>query len=504
MTEIAAPWSEEGYADITAATRSGSDIEVEFANGDVVLLAASRFGLAGNFEVEPDAEEGLSVRVIRPSGPPAVLTWTRIRSAADPAFAHELRRRETEEARRIGLRLRALREDKNLNQRDVANLVGMSAPQLSKIESGTFDLRVSTVQSLLRAMGASLSDITGPGAPEISQKAVIKSAESAGVPREVTSGLLAAAPRNVMARLIERAFGWRLDQLVAGQFPEPPILTGVAFKATRTGKVPSSSPVIPLSRTIAGIVRSAAAGCPVFRDLPSSARTVNAEARDDAGGVTLVSLATWAWNRGVSVVPMAGRGEFSAAVWDSSPRPVIVLKESRELAVYWLFDLAHELGHLALGHVSQTALIDVESPAPRGDSMDSMEQAANDFALEILLPNHEELLQEVRREARGSHLRFKGAVASVADAAQVSPGLLGMIAAYALAEVGQDKDRWGSATNLARSDGAGREQVQNVARQFLSPDHLDPVDVVLIRQLVLGAAGTTQPAKRQSVDGTVP
>ena len=56
MTEITAPWSEEGYADITAATRSGSDIEVEFANGDVVLLAASRFGLAGDFEVEPDVE----------------------------------------------------------------------------------------------------------------------------------------------------------------------------------------------------------------------------------------------------------------------------------------------------------------------------------------------------------------------------------------------------------------------------------------------------------------
>jgi hypothetical protein len=192
---------------------------------------------------------------------------------------------------------------------------------------------------------------------------------------------------------------------------------------------------------------------------------------------------------------MAGRGDFSAAVWDGSPRPVVVLKESRELAVYWLFDLAHELAHLTLGHIDQSGLIDVESPAPRLDSLDSTEQAANDFALQILLPNHGELLQEVRREARGSHLRFKGAVASVADAARVSPGLLGMVAAYALTEVGQEKDRWGSATNLARPDGGGREQVQNIARQFLSPDPLDPVDVVLIRQLVLGSAGAAKPAK---------
>ncbi len=146
---------------------------------------------------------------------------------------------------------------------------------------------------------------------------------------------------------------------------------------------------------------------------------------------------------------------------------------------------------MALGHVGQTGLIDVESPVLRGDSLDSTEQAASDFALEILMPNHEELLQDVRREARGSHLRFKGAVASVADTAQVSPGLLGMIAAYALTEVGQDKDRWGSATNLARLDGSGREQVQEIARQFLSPGHFDSVDIILIRQLVLGAARTT-------------
>lgn len=235
---------------------------------------------------------------MRPLSPPVVLSWTQIRSAADPAFAHELRRREIGEARRIGLRLRALREDKSLNQRDVAKLVGMSGPQLSKIESGSLDLRVSTVQSLLRAMGASLSDITGPDAPEVSQKAVIKSAEVAGVPREITGSLLTGAPRDLMARLIRRAFGWRVDQLISGHLPEPPILAGVSFKATRAGKDPRSSPLVLLSRTIAGIVRLAATDSPAFQGLPSNARTVNAEARDDSGRVTLASLATWAWNRG--------------------------------------------------------------------------------------------------------------------------------------------------------------------------------------------------------------
>jgi hypothetical protein len=170
----------------------------------------------------------------------------------------------------------------------------------------------------------------------------------------------------------------------------------------------------------------------------------------------------------------------------------VVLKESRELAVYWLFDLAHECAHLALGHVGQDGLVDVDAPAPRLESSDATEQAANDFALEILLPDHQQLLQEVRREARGSHLRFKGAVGTVAGSANVSAGLLGMVAAYALIDVGQEKDRWGSATNLARADGTGREQVQQVARAFLSPEGLDEIDVLLVRELVLADPHTAR------------
>ena len=88
--------------------------------------------------------------------------------------------------RRIGRRLRALREDRGLSQKDLAALVGMSGPQLSKIEKGTSDLRFSTVQTLLRAMGATLEDISGPGALERSQKAIRSRTEAHGVGRDLT------------------------------------------------------------------------------------------------------------------------------------------------------------------------------------------------------------------------------------------------------------------------------------------------------------------------------
>ena len=131
-----ASWDEIGYSDIVAAVRQDRDVAIEFANGDVVRIPASALGIVEpEFEVEPGLDDGLSLRLITSNGRAIEVSWSQIRSASDPRFAQELRRRDAEQSRRIGLRLKALREDRNLNQRELADLVGMSAPQLSKIES---------------------------------------------------------------------------------------------------------------------------------------------------------------------------------------------------------------------------------------------------------------------------------------------------------------------------------------------------------------------------------
>jgi transcriptional regulator with XRE-family HTH domain/Zn-dependent peptidase ImmA (M78 family) len=483
MTENATRWSEKGYADVVAADGMGAEFEVDFDNGDTVVLAAGLFGVPDVVEARPD-EDGLGV-VLRGAAQEVVVSWSQLRAAADPEFAHELRRRDAEEARRVGLRLRALREDRNLNQRDVAGLVGMTPPQLSKIESGSFDLRISTVQSLLRAMGASLGDITGPDVPEVSRKVVEQRGEKAGIPRDIVRQLLAGAPRRATAAVMYRAFGWDLTDLAAGRTPEFALQGAVAFKTTRKGEDPSSLPAAHLGQTIADITRKCFQGG-AFHGLPTDPATVHRQTQDAHGRVTLRSLTQWLWQQGVPVVPLAGRGGFAAAVWNSRRPPVIVIKETRELAVFWLFDLAHEVAHLALGHVGDSGIVDVESPAPYAGA-DQSEKAADEFALALLLPGHRNLLSEVRREARGSHLRFKGAVASIAASANVSAGLLGMIAAYELTEVGEYKDRWGSSTNLARTDGNGRDQVQAIARTFLSTNALDETDAILMSRLALDA-----------------
>ena len=113
------------------------------------------------------------------------------------------------------------------------------------------------------------------------------------------------------------------------------------------------------------------------------------------------------------------------------------------------------------------------------------EQEANQFALRLLLGDHDSLLEAIRRDARGEYMRFKGAVERVARRASVSPGLLGMIAAYELTEIGEEKDRWGSATNLARVEGPGRPVVQQSLRAHCDFDRLEPDDRTLIDAVVL-------------------
>jgi hypothetical protein len=333
-------------------------------------------------------------------------------------------------------------------------------------------------------MGARFSDIAGPNALEVSVRNIVANAEKAGVPRELGSSLADAVPRHAVPNLLARAFAWSAEALLRGVPQTPPLPVAFQFKAP-LGKPPTHSPLVQLALSTARLARTAFE-VPRYQPIPSDPAVIRREATDSAGRVTLTSLLSWAWSRGIAVLPLAGKGVFAAAVLEVDATPVIVIKDPRNLAAFWLFDLAHELGHVGLGHV-QNALIDVESPAEQVMS-DVDEQSATTFALELLLPNHTALIEAVNADAAGHprpNVRFKFAVQDVAASAQVSPALLGIVAAFALPEVARPQDRWGSATNLAKLEGLGREQAQSVASRYAALERLPALDAALIRTTVL-------------------
>ena len=474
------PWEEKGYADVTGADIVGEGIRVEFANRDAVTVPSRRLGLTEPTKAEV-AEDGLGVRVTA-QGRTVNVSWSQIRAMSDPEFAQEMRRRDSDESRRIGLRLKALREDKGISQRHLADQVAMPPAQLAKIESGTFDLRMSTVNSLLRAMGASLADISGRDVPEASAHEIGRRARTAGVPKDIVERIFAEVGRSDVVAALSRLFGWDSAGLLAGQVTNQRLAVPVQFKAG-DAEAAASSPLLAMAYRVSEWITTSLE-LRAYGGIPADAQVLRAGALDRSGNLTLSSLTQWAWEAGVPVVPILGAGAFAAASWRVGNRPVIVVKDSRPFGAFWLFDLAHELGHVALGHVRDRGVVDIESPGGK-KSTDVQEEAANQFALDILLPDHKELLAAIRQDARGDYMRFKFSVQRVAKRAGVSEGLLGMVAAYELTEVGQYKDRWGSASNLARPEGLGRAVVRDVLRQYIHAERLDTVELEVITAVVL-------------------
>lgn len=486
MTDAARPrWEQQGYSDIVSAARSGGGVEVAFANGDVVTVSSSLLGVTGDdFDVEHDGDDATRVRVVSEDGHRDV-DWTAIRVASDPEFAAEMRERDMEESHRIGRRLKALRENRGFSQRDLALLVGMTAPQLSKLEAGASDMRLSTVRSLLRAMGASFADISGPDAAEVSVKELRRRAEKAGVPGAVVIRIAKAVGARDLPRILERGFGWSEAELLAGVPSLPRLAVPVVLKA-RAAEDARASALLPLARTVSEISAAAFETSP--RAVPADPAAVREQVLEQSGEMSLDALLCWVWGAGILVVPMLGPGGFSAAAWLIDDRPVIVLKEARDLASYWIFDLAHELGHLGHGHVAGEGVVDVDSPTA-GDRTDDQEQQANGYALDLLLPGHEDLLAAIRRRAAGprAHLEFKPAVEALAAQAGVSPAVLAIVAAFDMPDVAEPKDRWGSANNLGSVEGKGRGIAERHFTRAVSLDSLSELDAALVRAVTQGS-----------------
>jgi transcriptional regulator with XRE-family HTH domain len=472
-------WEEPDYGEVIGIEPRNEVLTVQFANGDEIEVPFESLGADTRTTFHLD-EDG-ALLAVGPSGEREI-DWMALRARSDPAFAAELRERDADESRRIGRRLRVLRQNQNLSQKAAAEMAGMSAPQLAKIEKGESDLRVSTLRSVLRALGASFADIAGPDAPEVSIPELVKHGVKSNAPKEVLERIAGKVDPRRVAEVLARGFAWEPAALMQGAPKNRALDFAVAFKAGSPEKE-RRSPLLRLARTISEISEAAFDG--PSAELPERPETIRAEISEP---ITLSSLTEWAWTAGIIVIPMSGPG-FSAAAWYVGDRPVVVLKAKKDYVAHWLFLLAHELGHVVLGHAAGGAVVDVAQPRPLVATADSEEEEANDFALRLLIPDHEQLLTEIRTGS-GQTLdeqkwNFKGEVERVAAERNLAPGLLGFVAAYGLPNIARDNDRWGSATNLAKEEEAARELVREAFSGRIDAKDLPELDGALLEAVVL-------------------
>lgn len=476
-------WEEEGYGEIVSVEPGETTIVVHFANGDTVKVPRSSLGIDKDTSLVVEEESGGLIAC--GARGKREIDWMVVRRGDDPEFAEVIRERDADESRRIGTRLRVARENAGLSQKAAAEMAGMAAPQLAKLERGTTDMRISTVRSLLRALGVSFADVAGPDAPEVSIPELIRRGVKSEAPKEILQKIATKVNPRQLSEVLARGFAWDPVALLAGVPKNPKLDFDVAFKARAPEKA-RQSPILRLARTLSEICADASSV--VINELPADPTVIRERVIGEQGELTLAALCEWAWGMGIVVIPMSGPG-FSAAAWHVDERPTVVLKATQEYNAHWLFELAHEVGHLALGHASGNDwVVDVDQPKPQS-TVDTQEREANDFALSLLVPDRAQLLAAIKSGSGTSikqqKLRFKGEVERLSGEHGLAPGLLGFVAAYGLPEVAESGDRWGSATNLAKKEEFARPIVRAAFERHISLGGMPELDAALVEAVVL-------------------
>lgn len=130
-----------------------------------------------------------------------------------------------------------------------------------------------------------------------------------------------------------------------------------------------------------------------FTPLPTDVKEIRKEILGTHPTVHLISLLEYCWSKGIIVAYFhqfpQGTKKFAGLIQWQDNCPVIILSSKHQHAARFTFDLAHELGHLALGHLEQGVLIDEKIEF---NCYDEEECQADQFANYLLLENYDNLL----------------------------------------------------------------------------------------------------------------
>lgn len=149
--------------------------------------------------------------------------------------------------------------------------------------------------------------------------------------------------------------------------------------------------------------------------------------------VDLTGIIGFLWAIGIPVVhlrvhPLAAKNMCAMSVRIGDRYAVLLARDANYPASI-AFHLAHEIGHIALGHLSDGgALIDMDDPSERVEEIDPEEIAADQYALN-LLTGYPKLEVENTGTGRGAR-QLANEVMRAAQHSHIEPGTLALCYAY--------------------------------------------------------------------------
>lgn len=191
---------------------------------------------------------------------------------------------------------------------------------------------------------------------------------------------------------ISRCLSLDAKSLANGVILPKGAVTNISFK--RNAAI--SSEAITASSLLASSLSNAvlSATKSTFRQPPSNAAEMHLAIKLAGNGIAdFDGLLAFCWESGIPVIPLAnlpvGLRKMDGAALQVGDRPVIVIARKNDSKSWLSFILAHELSHIALGHLQHnSSIIDVslqkESTFASDSPADQTEKDADIFALGIL------------------------------------------------------------------------------------------------------------------------
>lgn len=239
-------------------------------------------------------------------------------------------------------------------------------------------------------------------APSNRLNTIFGSLEAAGFPRDLQRLLLPEwvtpevlsdeAASAEVATILAKRLGLRPTSL----FSRTPHIEALRRRDTKYKRsIPNRSKDLTAATAVAvNVAETIAAAYRIpFSPFPTDAQNFRLGVLTDFPGnwLGLRNLLMYCWAHGVPVIYLAeigqGVAKMDGMVVQTNDRPVIVLSKTADLWAWQLFVLAHEVAHVALGHVeSDEILIDAElgKESYAMEDPDADERAADAFAIAVL------------------------------------------------------------------------------------------------------------------------
>lgn len=210
---------------------------------------------------------------------------------------------------------------------------------------------------------------------------------------------------------------------------------------------------------------------PFEPDLDLRWETVRERILENNKWVSLHNLTEYCHSVGIPVVYIKcfpkGAKKMAGLAVKSAGRPVIVLTQTQKYG-FMLFDLAHELGHIARGHLNDDngqCHIDAKIEI---SSTDHLEAEANNYAFGVITGQ-----EAMRIQPKGSYLTGPGLARSAVafgEQRNVDPTHVALNYGFAMGH-------WGVAVTAVKEICAGRESDQKFMREKLICDlNMDSID----------------------------